>query len=88
MDTELALLLVLIVISGAFSGAEIALTSLTPAKTKTLKDDHRLGAKAVFKLKQIGYHPIPLPIVLKISIPEYENQSNTKKKYKGLDTLF
>ena len=52
MDTDLVLLLLLIIASGAFSGAEIALTSLTPAKIKTMKNDHRFGAKAVFKLKQ------------------------------------
>ncbi|MBN2307013.1 HlyC/CorC family transporter [Candidatus Peregrinibacteria bacterium] len=52
MDTDLVLLLILVIISGAFSGAEIALTSLSPAKTKMLKTDHRFGAKAVFKLKQ------------------------------------
>ncbi|MDH5597114.1 MAG: hemolysin family protein [Candidatus Peregrinibacteria bacterium] len=52
MDTDLVLLIILIVISGTFSGAEIALTSLSPAKVKTLKDDKRFGAKAVYKLKQ------------------------------------
>ncbi|MFH0838398.1 MAG: hemolysin family protein [Patescibacteria group bacterium] len=52
MDTDLVLLLLLILISGAFSGAEIALTSLSPAKTRMMKNDHRVGAKAVFKLKQ------------------------------------
>ncbi len=52
MDSDLVLLLILIIISGAFSGAEIALTSLSPAKTKTLKNDHRVGAKAVYRLKQ------------------------------------
>ncbi|MBU0706483.1 hemolysin family protein [Patescibacteria group bacterium] len=52
MDTDLVLLLILIIISGAFSGAEIALTSLSPAKTKMLKNDHRPGAKAVYRLKQ------------------------------------
>lgn len=52
MDTDLILLVLLIVVSGAFSGAEIALTSLSPAKVKTLKEDNRFGAKAVYKLKQ------------------------------------
>ncbi len=46
------LLFILIIISGAFSGAEIALTSLSPAKIKLLKNDHRFGAKAVYKLRQ------------------------------------
>ena len=52
MDTDLVLLLILIIASGAFSGAEIALTSLSPARIKMMKADHRRGAKAVFKLKQ------------------------------------
>lgn len=52
MDSDLVLLLILIIISGAFSGAEIALTSLSPAKIRTLKDDKRLGANTVYKLKQ------------------------------------
>jgi len=52
VDTDLILLVLLIVVSGAFSGAEIALTSLSPAKVKTLKEDNRFGAKAVYKLKQ------------------------------------
>ncbi|MBN2086746.1 HlyC/CorC family transporter [Candidatus Peregrinibacteria bacterium] len=51
MESSLVLLLILIILSGAFSGAEIALTSLTPAKVKTLKNDKRFGSKAVFKLK-------------------------------------
>lgn len=46
------LLLILIILSGAFSGAEISLTSLSPAKVKTLKDDKRFGSKAVFKLRK------------------------------------
>ena len=52
MDSDLVLLLVLVVVSGAFSGAEIALTSLSPAKTRTLKNDKRVGAKTVYRLKQ------------------------------------
>ncbi len=52
MNADLILLIILIILSGTFSGAEIALTSLSPAKVKTLKDDHRFGAKAVYKLKQ------------------------------------
>lgn len=52
MDSDIVLLFILIIISGAFSGAEIALTSLSPAKIKTMKHDHRVGARAVYKLKQ------------------------------------
>lgn len=52
MDSYLILLILLVLLSGAFSGAEIALTSLSPAKVNTLKEDHRFGAKAIYKLKQ------------------------------------
>ncbi len=52
MDTDLVLLLMLIAVSGAFSGAEIALTSLSPAKVKTLKNDKKFGSSAIYKLKQ------------------------------------
>lgn len=52
MDSDLVLLVLLIALSGAFSGAEIALTSLSPAKVQTLKGDKRFGGKAVFRLKQ------------------------------------
>ena len=63
MDTDLALLIILILISGAFSGAEIALTSLSAAKVKTLKDDTRFGSRSVYKLKQ---HPESLLITILI----------------------
>lgn len=52
MESQLLLLVLLIALSGVFSGAEIALTSLSAAKVKTLKNDKRFGAKAVFKLKK------------------------------------
>ncbi len=52
MNTDLILLAILIVLSGTFSGAEIALTSLSPAKVRTLKDNPRFGSKIVYKLKQ------------------------------------
>ncbi len=52
MDSEIVLLILLIILSGAFSGAEIALTSLSPAKVQTLKNDKRFASKAVYKLKK------------------------------------
>lgn len=52
MDTDLVLLLMLILVSGAFSGAEIALTSLSPAKVETLKNDKKFGSHAIYRLKQ------------------------------------
>lgn len=52
MDSYLLLLIFLILLSGVFSGAEIALTSLSPSKVSTLKEDHRFGSKAIYKLKK------------------------------------
>ena len=52
VDSDLWLLLFLILLSAAFSGAEIALTSLTPAKVKALKDTRKFGSNAVWKLKK------------------------------------
>jgi len=52
VDSQLVLLLALIIMSAFFSGAEIALTSLSPAKIKTLKSDHHFGSKAIYNLKQ------------------------------------
>lgn len=52
VESSLVLLIILIILSGVFSGAEIALTSLSPAKVRTLKDSKRFGAKAVIKLKK------------------------------------
>ena len=52
MDSSLILLIVLVLLSGVFSGAEIALTSLSPAKVKLLKDGKRFGSRAVCRLKK------------------------------------
>lgn len=52
MDSELWLLLFLIVLSAGFSAAEIALTSLAPAKVKAIKDQKKFGSKSVWKLKK------------------------------------
>ena len=52
MDSYLLLLIFLILLSGVFSGAEIALTSLSPSKVSTLKEDRRFGAKAILTLKK------------------------------------
>ena len=45
------LLIVLIILSGVFSGAEIALTSLSPAKVRTMKEDKKMTSDAIVKLK-------------------------------------
>lgn len=52
MQNQLALLIFLIFLSGAFSGAEIALTSLTPAKVKAIVKDNKFSSHAIAKLKQ------------------------------------
>lgn len=49
--TQLLLLLFLIVLSGLFSGAEIALTSLSQAKVKAIDKDKKFGSRAIVKLK-------------------------------------
>ncbi len=51
MYSQLLLLALLILLSGAFSGAEIALTALSPAKVRAIKKDGKFGSKAVWKLK-------------------------------------
>jgi putative hemolysin len=50
--SQLVLLLFLILISGAFSGAEIALTSLNQAKVKALANDGKFASKAIVRLKR------------------------------------
>lgn len=48
----IALLVVLLVLSGFFSGAEIALFSLGEAKARSLHDERRSGARALLELKR------------------------------------
>jgi len=45
------LLIILIFFVGAFSAAETALTSLSPAKVKAISKNGRFGSKAILKLK-------------------------------------
>ena len=51
MDPQLLFLLFLIILSGFFSGAEIALVSLTDAKVRSLVEQGSATAKVVEKLK-------------------------------------
>ena len=51
MYLQLLILAILILLSGAFSGAEIALTSLSTAKVRSIKKDGKFGSKAIYKLK-------------------------------------
>jgi putative hemolysin len=51
MDMHLLLLFILVALSALFSGAEIAFTSLSPAKVKTFKDDGRFASTAIYRLK-------------------------------------
>ena len=52
MSSDLLLLVFLILISGAFSGAEIALTTLTPAKVRAIGKDGKFASRAIVKLKR------------------------------------
>lgn len=49
---DLVVLLVLLVLSGFFSGSETALTSLSRARAESLAKEKRPGAKALWTLKQ------------------------------------
>lgn len=49
---ELALLLLLLILSGFFSGSETALTSLSMARSQALAEEGRSGADDVLRLKQ------------------------------------
>ncbi len=51
MYTKLLLLIFLILLSGAFSGAEIALTALSDAKVRAIGKSKKFGSKAISKLK-------------------------------------
>lgn len=51
MYTNLLLLIILILLSGVFSGAEIALTALSPAKVRAIGKDGKFGSRAIVKLK-------------------------------------
>ena len=52
MNGSLVIIIVLVILSAAFSGAEISLTSLSPAKIRTFKNDKRFGSSAIYKLKK------------------------------------
>ena len=49
---EIAVLLVLLVLSGFFSGSETALVALSMARAEALAKEGRAGAKALYKLKK------------------------------------
>jgi putative hemolysin len=51
MDFHLLALIILILIAAAFSGTEIAFTSLSPAKVRTFRDDKRFASKTIYRLK-------------------------------------
>lgn len=51
MEPEIALLLILIILSGFFSGAEIALFSLSNAKLRTLLEQNEKNAKLLERVK-------------------------------------
>lgn len=51
MISQFLLLILLIFFSAAFSGAEIALTSLSPAKVRAISKDNKFASKAIVRLK-------------------------------------
>lgn len=51
MTSQLLLLVLLIILSAAFSGSEIALTALSPAKVRAISKDGKFASKAIAKLK-------------------------------------
>lgn len=63
MNNQLVLLLLLIILSGAFSGSEIALTTLSEAKVRAIQHDKKFASKAIVKLKK---HPHKLLITILI----------------------
>lgn len=52
MDFGLLILIALVLLSGAFSAAEIALTSLTEAKVRPMEGDNKFASPAILKLKK------------------------------------
>lgn len=52
MNPGLISLIVLVILSGLFSAAEIALTSLSAAKVRSIADDKRFGSKAIMAVKE------------------------------------
>jgi len=52
MLIEIAVLIVLLVLSGLFSGSETALVGLSLARAEALREDGRRGAQALYQLKR------------------------------------
>jgi putative hemolysin len=52
VTSDLALLVLLIILSAVFSGAEIALTSLSPAKVRAMKGEKKFASSAIVRLKK------------------------------------
>lgn len=66
MESDIPLLIlifILILLSGLFSGAEIALFSLSPAKIRSLIENKKKGAKAVQKLRD-NSHDLLITILI------------------------
>lgn len=63
METSIALLLVLLLLSAFFSGAEVALVSLSPHKAKAYLQQKRKGAESLSRIKE---HPKRLIITILI----------------------
>jgi len=52
LGTEIILLIILLILSGFFSGAEVALVSLSRLKCKNLVEKNKIGSRYVQKLKE------------------------------------
>ena len=61
--TQIVILVVLVVLSGVFSGMEIAIMSLNEAKVKALVKQKKKGAKALYRIKQ-NTHKLLITILI------------------------
>ncbi len=52
MYSQLAFLIILIFLSAAFSGAEIALTAISPAKVRAISKESKFASRAIVRLKR------------------------------------
>ena len=58
MNSNLLLIILLLILSGLFSGSEVALTSLSRAKVRSMKNDGKFGSEQIVKLKGEAQHAL------------------------------
>ncbi len=56
MNSNLLLILLLLILSGLFSGSEVAFTSLSRAKVRSMKNDGKFGSEQILRLKGEAQH--------------------------------